>query len=316
MRLHCCIFFLLIAVSCLAQVRRDFDVIYDAFNADITNTNLWDATRLGVRNNHSNSYAGIGESGIYSEHLGDFEFLYFQSGDSLFYRGYTYGRGEGLLNDSLTIALKRPFVCGKRLGSFIQRGTRGNTRLEAMTEFESEVAGCGRFVRGVADTLSNVFLVKEKHIIREFLSESGVCINDYMLEFYRWYTEPDSLPLAVQFSMSDENFSDGALYVSEYAAASVLDETEDADIARLLSDALVTQNGSEIEVRFDSEMEVEVEIWLVDSSGHSYGHACHKIGEASPTVLIPVSALPRGAYMLVISSVDGLSVTEKRMLTL
>ena len=39
MRLHCCIFSLLIAVSCLAQLRRDFDVVYDAFNADITNTN-------------------------------------------------------------------------------------------------------------------------------------------------------------------------------------------------------------------------------------------------------------------------------------
>jgi len=39
MRLHCCIFFLLIAVSCLAQLWRDFDVVYDVFNADITKTN-------------------------------------------------------------------------------------------------------------------------------------------------------------------------------------------------------------------------------------------------------------------------------------
>lgn len=317
MRLHCCIFFLLFAISCIAQERRDFDIVYDAFESDIAGTDIWDVTRLGVRNNSSNAYGKIGVSGIYSECLGDFEFLYLLRGDSLFYRGYTCGRGEGLINDSLTIALKRPLDCSKRQASFVQRGLRDDIRLETITEFESEVIGRGRFVRSVADTLSNVFLVREKHVIREYLAESRTILNDYMLEFYRWYKESDSFPVAVQFSISGDGFNEAALYVSESAAVSDSDMPNDGtDIASILSNAVVSQNESEIKIGFEADRDFEVEVWLVDPYGHSYGYARHQIGEECSMVQIPISALPRGTYMLVISCVDGLSVTEKRMLTL
>ena len=317
MRLHCCIFSLLIAVSCLAQGRRTFDIVYDAFDSGIAETDLWDATRLGVLNNRSKAYGNIGISGIYSEHLDNFDFLYLLRGDSLFYRGYTCGRGEGLINDSLTIALKRPFECSKRHASFVQRGLRDDVRLKTITEFESEVIGRGRFVRSVADTLSNVFLVREKHVVRESLAESETPLNDYVLEFYRWYTESDSLPVAVQFSISGDDFDDAALYVSEYAAVSDADKADNgSDMASILSNAVVSQNESEIKIDFESDTEFEVEVWLVDTYGHSYGYARHQIGEECSIVQIPISSLPRGTYMLVIPCVDGLSVTEKRMLTL
>ena len=235
----------------------------------------------------------------------------------MFYRGYTCGRGEGLINDSLTIALKRPFECSKRHASFVQRGLRDDVRLKTITEFESEVIGRGRFVRSVADTLSNVFLVREKHVVRESLAESETPLNDYVLEFYRWYTESDSVPVAVQFSISGDDFDDAALYVSEYAAVSDADKADNgSDMASILSNAVVSQNESEIKIDFESDTEFEVEVWLVDTYGHSYGYARHQIGEECSIVQIPISSLPRGTYMLVISCVDGLSVTEKRMLTL
>ena len=94
--------------------------------------------------------------------------------------------------------------------------------------------------------------------MRESLAESETPLNDYVLEFYRWYTESDSLPVAVQFSISGDDFDDAALYVSEYAAVSDADKADNgSDMASILSNAVVSQNESEIKIDFESDREFE-----------------------------------------------------------
>lgn len=317
MRSFCCILFIFAAAVCWGADRRDLPVVYDAFSGDIAKSDVWDVTRLGVRSTRGDVAVMIGESGTYSEYFGNMVFHYLLKGDSVLYRGYTCGRFEGLINDYMTIAWKRPLEVGTRLATFTQRGMRDNIRMETTTRFESEAVGRGRFVLSVADTLHNVFLIREKHSVSECLADSRISLNDYTLEFHRWFAGNDSVPFAVQFSLSGDKFAESALYVSEYAVAAEEDETPDnSDIRAVLSGAVVTHTGSDIEISFPAASESDIEVWLVDSSGHSYGHGRHSIGDTGSLARVSVAGLPRGAYMLVISSVEEPSVTEKRMLTL
>ena len=315
MRNSVAIFFIILALGSAAVERRSFAREYDAFSEEALISGLWDVTRLGVRSDNGNVSAGIGLSGTYSERAGGCEFLYLLRGDSLVYRGYTCGRGEGFINDSITLAWKRPFSPGIHQYYFTQCGKRGDISVSTVTEFESEVMGYGRFVRAVADTVPDVWLVREKHIVDE--RASGIAAGSYALEFYRWYAGSDSLPLAVQLSVAADGAESAALYISDcpYDRGSEYEESG-TDYAAVLSEAEVTVDGAYVNIHFASGSDFETEAWLVDTSGHTYGYTRSSAGVSAREVHVPVTGLPRGSYMLVISVGDAPGAVEKRMLVL
>ncbi len=315
MRNSAAIFLIILALGSAAAERRPFAREYDALSEEALISGLWDVTRLGVRSDNGNASAGIGLSGTYSERVGGCEFLYLIRGDSLVYRGYTCGRGEGFINDSITIAWKRPFSPGIHQYFFTQCGKRGDINVSTGTEFESEVMGHGRFVRAVADTVPDVWLVREKHIVDE--RAGGIAVGSYTLEFYRWYAGSDSLPLAVQLSVATDGVESSALYISDcpYDSGSESEEFG-TDYAAVLSEAEVTVDGAYVNIHFASGSDFETETWLVDTSGHTYGYTRSPVGASARDVHVPVTGLPRGSYMLVISVADAPGTVEKRMLVL
>lgn len=317
MRLRVCVLSLFI-ISSLVTVGRYFSTEYDGFGDKISQTDLWDVTALGVRDDNSKASAEFGLSGVYSERLGDFVFLYLYKSDSLLYRGYTFGRNEGLVNDSLTYAWTRPFNQCRGVASFTQHGRRDNLRLQTSTLFENEVVGRGRFVRAVADTISDAWLVRERHEIRESIESTGIPPCGYTIEFHRWYVGADSIPIAIQMSMSGEDFSESSLYVSGSAPGNdgISAEDHSSIAATVLSKAEIKKEGENVSMGFVSDMEFGIEAWLVDAAGHSYGHHCFDVQAAPSEFSFSVKGLPRGSYMLVITVPAFPEISEKRMLTL
>lgn len=145
-----------------AGERTEYELEYSPFGEEVLAGDVWDVSRLAVEDSRSKAFAGIGASGIYGERLGGRELLYLFRGDSLLFRGYTAGRIEGLLNDSLTVAVRFP-LCGGTfgVGGVSLRGRRGDVAVSAVGTLRSEVCGTGRLVRAVADTVGGVTLVRE-----------------------------------------------------------------------------------------------------------------------------------------------------------
>lgn len=305
-----------------AGERTEYELEYSPFGEEVLAGEVWDVSRLAVEDSRSKAFAGIGASGIYGERLGVRELLYLFRGDSLLFRGYTAGRIEGLLNDSLTVAARFP-LCGGAVGAggVSLRGRRGDVAVSAVGTLRSEVCGTGRLVRAVADTVAGVTLVREVQSLYERFPAGAEESQTYTVTIHRWYADGSRVPLAVQTEYDGDGMRHfGRLYLSSAPVESVAGEADAAAGARayLAGASLKVRDGVlELVVGNSSVCEpFMIEASLVDVAGHCYEKAEALAGSGSVTIDISVASLPRGSYMLVVTARDYPGLAAKYMLAL
>ena len=299
----------LLWIGCFAAERRELPFSYSPFPETVLASDIWDVTTLGPADAMGVT-TSIGASGTYSERIGDTSFLYLLRNDSLFYRGYTVGRGEGLLNDSLSAVATWPLRTDDvHANVFTQHGMNGGEEFATANTCESCVMATGRLVRSVGDTIAGVTLVREIHKV------SGA-YGEYTVTFHRWYPRDSRLPVAVQCATEADGYSASAFHLStEPWITDGDDGNASPDIVSILAAAEVSVGASVVTIRIPSDTGLEIEAHLVDVAGHQYSHTRFTTDGSNIPVSLSVATLPRGSYMLIISA-TGTPVTEKRMLTL
>ncbi len=263
---------------------------------------VWNASTLAEIDSRSRATVSSGNSGLVFENVRrGFTELYLQRGDSIYFRGLTYGREMGvLLDDTVAVAplsLAETSLAGSFTGSvhFIS-GRRG--RLGG--EFTAMTGKPGRFIFAPGDTIDAI----QRHERRSTVSDMPDPGLNGTIEYWRWYTPGASLPFAVQYS---EDGGEPRLFMSESVPEIDFKDNSEPNSDELLRQILgatsIEINEGSVVVSFGSSGRVHAEVYIFDSAGHIFA-ARDSYTDSGEAVVIETRSLAPGSYLAVVM-LDG-----------
>lgn len=249
------------------------------FEADELEAPVWDTDRRSALDDHAPVFTRLA-AGVYYESGPDCCRAYALNGDTLVYRGYNVGRHERMLLDGAALSRLVGDASGVGFaGAFSARGLVYD-RLPTSEEgsLESVTVASGTIVIN-GDSIP-VGLHREIISSRKGFEGDSVAIPGRTV-IYRWLRPGAMHPVALQIEAAgvlprlfavDDAYAAG---VGTRPDPSGPQSVDNAAIMAVLESAVAVRTASGVEVRFGSAGAVpfDVDVYLIDTTGHIYASA-------------------------------------------
>lgn len=265
------------------------------FSADALSARIWDASRLNTVNPKTRCFVDLADNGLITWDVEGNAEHYLLRGDSVVFRGYTRGVDQSALVD--TLDSKRVVV------SFLDQ------IIDTLDFDFTRNISFGRFVFAPGDTV-DARLFDE---VRIYSADSARSSSERYLS---WYAGDEVLPFALQVQRM--GWTEPRLFVSEWNPLR-FDKSKksqtDEDIRAALENASVTVSSQYINMAIDALPGYICECAVVDPAGTCcYSESISLDSPASFS--IPITGLPKGAYLISLSIQTTKPITERRIINL